>query len=88
MNQKSVKRYIAVVAALFFVFVGGVVWVGEDILRMQVFLGILAGTVTGSAALFYLWSRGQGVVERRCFRTAVVLAMFAWASFAWFALVS
>lgn len=60
MGEKSVKRHIAVIAVLFLVFVGGVVWVGEDIRRMQIFLGILAGAITVSAGFFFLWSRGQG----------------------------
>lgn len=86
MGEGRVKRYVSVIAALCFVFVGGVVWVGEDLRRMQIFLGILAGAVTVSAAFFFLWSRGQGVAERRCFQMAIVIAVSAWVVFARFAL--
>lgn len=81
MGKKSVKRFVSVIAALSFVFIGGIVWVGEDLCRMQIFLGILAGAVTVSAALFFLWSRGQGVAKRRCFHTAIVSVVFTWAVF-------
>jgi len=81
MGKRSMKYYTAGIATLLLMFVIGIFWVGENISRMQIFLGLLAVAVSVFAVFFFLRLRGQGVVERRYSHVTVVMAGFAWAVF-------
>lgn len=48
MGEKRVKYYAAAIATLLLMFVIGIVYVGEDVGRMQMFLGLLAVVVSYS----------------------------------------
>lgn len=82
MGEKSVKYYAAAIATLLLMFVIGIVYVGEDVGRMQMFLGLLAVVVSVFTIFCFLRLRGRGVMERRYFHTAAVMTGFAWAVFA------